>query len=445
MLSPSSPLPRAFALVVLCLSFFAGLRSNVYAQQSAPVPAVDTAERGAVLDLYRSNYLPSVGLNSGWTGSVTTGEAGTVSNGFLQGTLRRINYFRSMSGLRSDITFDAAHNAMCQQAALMMSAEQNISHAPPSNWTFYTADAADACAASDIRLDWQGDEGALAIDRFIADDESNNTYVGHRRWLLFADEAVMASGTVPGDGRTFPGTNATWVTEVVARPADAPDATSWPPAGFVPAPLVFRRWSFSYLNADFSAASVSVVKNGAGMSVTQEAVEYQTNADGSGTMEGDNTVVWELPDNVVNAGTDETYQVTVNNVKIDGKAKRFTYTVTTVNIATPTVSLSVLRAEAYKNGKRGKFLVTRTGDVSTNLTVRYTVGGTAQTVTAYKPMSGSVTIPAGSASTKVKVVPVDGAADSTVGETVTVTLQDGGSSYAVSESGTGTVTIQDTP
>ena len=146
----------------------------------------------------------------------------------------------------------------------MMSAQQNISHAPPSTWKWYTADAAAACAACDIRLDWQGDEGAAAIDRFIADDEDNNTYVGHRRWLLYAGEQVMASGAVPGDGRTFPGTNATWVTSIVARPADAPAATSWPPAGYVPAPVVFRRWSFSYPYADFTAATVSVVKNGVG-------------------------------------------------------------------------------------------------------------------------------------------------------------------------------------
>ena len=445
MLSPLSPLVRAFALVTLSLGFLAVLPLAASAQQSAPVPAVDTSDRGAVLDLYRNDYLPSVGLSSGWTGSVTTGEAGTVSDGFLQGTLLRINYFRSMSGLRSDLTFDAARNAMCQQAALMMSAEQNISHAPPSDWKFYTTDAAEACAASDIRLDWQGDEGALAIDRFIADDESNNTYVGHRRWLLFAGETTMASGAVPGDDATFPGTNATWVTSVAARPADAPDATSWPPAGFVPAPLLFRRWSFSYLNADFSAAGVTVVKNGTGLSVTQETVEYQTNEDGSGTMEGDNTLVWELPGNVVNPAADETYQVTISNVQIDGQAKRFTYTVTTVNPATPTVQLTVLRAAAYKQGKRGKLLVARTGDVSADLTVNYTVGGTAEAGSAYQPLSGSVTIPAGSASAKVKVVPVDAAPASTVGETVTVTLQDSGSGYAVSEGGTGTVTIQETP
>ena len=182
------------------------------------------------------------------------------------------------------------------------------------------AAAATACASSDIRLDWQGDEGAASIDRFMADDESNNTYVGHRRWIVYPGESVMASGAVPGDGWTFPGTNATWVLSVVPRPADAPVSTSWPPAGFVPAPLVFNRWSFSYLNADFSTATVQVAKNGAPMSVQQEAVEYQTNADGSGTFEGDNTLVWELPGNVVNPGVDETYTVRIANVLVGRRA-----------------------------------------------------------------------------------------------------------------------------
>ncbi len=283
-----------------------------------------------------------------------------------------------MSGVGSGITFDAADNAMCQQAALMMAAEQNISHTPPPSWPFYTADAATACANSDIRLDWQGDEGARAIDRFMADDESNNTSVGHRRWLVYPGQSVMASGVVPGDGVTFPGTNATWVLSLVPRPADAPVSTSWPPAGFVPAPLVFNRWSFSYVNADFSAASVAVVKNGVTVNVQQETPQYESAADGSGSFEGDNTLVWELPGNVVNASADEVYQVRVANVLVNGTAHTFSYGVTSVNPAGAVVSVAVLRPVAFVGGKKGRFLFTRTGDVSAPLTVGYTLGGTAE-------------------------------------------------------------------
>ena len=252
----------------------------------------------------------------------------------------------------------------------------------------------------------------------------------------------MGTGAVPGDGQTFPGTNATWVLNVVARPADAPAATSWPPSGFVPAPLVFRRWSFSYLNADFTNATVQVSKNGVPQSVTPEAVEYQSNADGTGQFEGDNTLVWELPANVVSAVADESYDVTVGNVLIDGVAQRLKYTVTSINPDTPTVSLTTFKPYAYKGGKRGRFLVTRTGDASAPLTVNYSVGGTAQPGTAYTPLTGTVTIPAGASFAKIKVIPVDAAPVDTDGQTITATLQDGGSAYAPATAAASTVTIQ---
>ena len=54
----------------------------------------------------------------------------------------------------------------------------------------------------------------------------------------------------------------------------------------------------------------------------------------------------------------------------------------------------------------GKVVVTRAGDMSTALTVRYKVGGTALSGTDYKPVTGTVTIPAGSAQAKVKIKPI---------------------------------------
>ncbi len=411
------------------------------AQQQAPVPAVDTTDRAAVVNLYHNYYLSSVSLDSGWTGSLATGDAGTVSDAFREGALRRINYFRAMAGLDSSLTFDADANAKCQQAALMMAAEQNISHTPPSTWKFYTADAADACANSDIRLDWQGDEGALAIDRFIADDESNNSAAGHRRWLLYAAQKVMAIGVVPTAGTLHAGANATWVTAVTARPADAPQATSWPPAGFVPAPLVFNRWSYSSLNADFSGTVVSVTKDGVGLAVTQEALQYQTTATGSGLMEGDNTVVWELPDNAVNATADETYQVTLSNVVLDGTARTVSYTVTTINPDTATVSIAASKPMAYQGGKPGKLVVTRSGDLSAPLAVGYTVGGTARPRSFYTPLTGTVTIPAGSTTAYIKVTATPNKSKA-VGKTVIVTLTPGSAVPVAATQATVTIAAQ---
>ena len=256
------------------------------------------------MSLYQNYYLPSVSLSSGWTGSIVTGDPGTLSDTFRQGIVRRINYFRAMSGVGSSITFDAADNAMCQQAALMMSAAQNISHTPPLHLALFTPPPPPtACASSDIRLDWQGDEGAGAIDNFMADSESNNTYVGHRRWLVYPGEDY--DGQRRGARRRVdvsPATNATWVLSIAARPADARrPRRAGRPAGFVPAALVFNRWSFSYVNADFSAATVSVTQErrgderaAGGPSNTQSKRRRQRPVRGR-----QHTLVWELPANVV--------------------------------------------------------------------------------------------------------------------------------------------------
>ena len=37
---------------------------------------------------------------------------------------------------------------------------------------------------------------------------------------------------------------------------------AWPPAGFVPSELVYERWSFSFPEADFSAATVTMTSEG---------------------------------------------------------------------------------------------------------------------------------------------------------------------------------------
>ena len=64
--------------------------------------------------------------------------------------------------------------------------------------------------------------------------------------------------------------------------------------------------------------------------------------------------------------------------------------------------------QAVEGGENGKAFVMRTGgDTGTALTVLYKVTGTAASGVDYKPMSGTVTIPAGAARAKLKVKPID--------------------------------------
>ena len=332
---PRASRPSFFALVaaaLLAAGLCPGGLSSAHGQQ-AFVPAVNLADRAAVLGLYRDYYLTSEGVLPGWTGSVAFGSPGTISTAYQIATLRRINYYRAMSGLPGNVVLDPAVSAKCQQAALMMAAEGNVSHHPLPSWRYYTVAAAEAAANSDLALDTRNDEGPGAIDRYIADDGPANPFVGHRRWLLYAGTTTTGLGIVPPETGNHPGTNATWVRG--SGPATLPGvrpSVAWPPAGYVPAPLVYTRWSFSYPNADFSRATVRVTKNGVPLAVVLEPLGCQSLPNGTGMSAGNNTLAWTLPGNVAGRFADECYEVRVDNVAIADGKRQFRYPVTSIPV-----------------------------------------------------------------------------------------------------------------
>lgn len=312
--------------------------------QVASVPPINTRSRAQVVESYRNYYLSSDHILPVWTGNVAAGMPGAVNPEYLRATLRRINYFRAMSGLPGNVVFDPVNNARCQQAALMMAAARTVSHEPPHSWKFYTREAALAAAHGDLNLDWRGDQGPGAINRYMDDPGDHNACVGHRRWLLAPSVTTMGAGVVPANGGNHPGVNVTWVTDGAPRlievadnaplnPVPAAPAVSWPPVGFVPANLVYSRWSFAVPCADFRRAVVEVSKEGRVIPVAQERPLFQSAADGSGPCLGANTLVWTLPGNVVSRAEDETYRVRLTNVIVGGQAREFTYTVTSIDPA----------------------------------------------------------------------------------------------------------------
>ncbi len=327
----------AFGLNLSCLS-------SVPAQLKAPVPAVDTTDRARVLALYHDYYLTPTPA-AAWTGSIARHDAGTVGEDLLRATLRRLNYYRSMSGLRGDVVFDPVRNAACQQAALMCALAHHISHAPPPTWKGYTSAGAVAAMNSDLCVNWSADLGPGAVDAYVADREPNNAAVGHRRWLFYPPTRVMGSGIVPAQEGIHPGANALWCrptaldfTAFNAAPGSVFPTTAWPPAGYVPAPLVYARWSFSCRNADFQSVKVRVTKNGRSLPVALERAVYQTSAQGRGQGVGLNTLAWTLPGNVIHSHADESYVVRISDVRTNGGPREFVYPVVTMDpaVSSPT-------------------------------------------------------------------------------------------------------------
>jgi len=308
----------------------------------APAPlSIDPANRANARAFFNAVYAASENIPSGWTGSLSgtpgtgpvTGTPGTTSAAFQAAVQLRINWFRAMAGVPAAIAFDPIEGAMDQEDALMNSANYALSHTPPSTWLLYTSDAATAADQSNLDLTA---EGPAAIDDYILDFGginpvgTNNGAAGHRRWILYPQTQTMATGDIDATG-SFLSANATWVQDGNfggPRPTTRNGFVAWPPPGYVPYQVVYPRWSFSYPNADFSSATVTMSSNGASVPVSLEALDNPSY--------GENTIVWDY--NGLNGVTDSSsapepsadtaYTVAVNGVGIAGQFQNFSYTVT---------------------------------------------------------------------------------------------------------------------
>lgn len=114
------------------------------------------------------------------------------------------------------------------------------------------------------------------------------------------------------------------------------------------------------------------------------------------------------------------------------------FSVVGLAVALPTVTIVATDPTASETGDPATFTVTRTGSTLAPLTVAYTVGGTATAGTDYTTLPGTLTIPAGSASAPITVLPLPDLT-SDPGETVIVTLAPG-SVYLLGAPGTQTAT-----
>jgi hypothetical protein len=278
---------------------------------------VNRTDRRDVLAFHNTVYNASEGYAArmAWTGNVTRGPAGTTSAEFKRDVLRRINYYRALTGLPADIFFNDTKSAKCQEAALMFSAAGSITHYPPSSWTHYTANASEAARNSNIAY---GSYGPGSVDAYIRDDGGGNYLVGHRRWLLYSRAQEMGTGDAPPSG-SKPSANAIWV--MGQHKASAPASfVAWPTIGFTPKNLIPARWSLSYPNANFGSASVTMRRNG--VSVPLQIVSSAQNG------YGENTIVWEPTSLVLNSKEDQTYQVTVSNIGGSGIPTSTSYSVT---------------------------------------------------------------------------------------------------------------------
>lgn len=301
------------AVILGCAWLFFGV-STVQAM------TVDTSNRSAVVAFYYSTYLASNGVSSGYTGNVATCDPGTVSPEYQSAGLTRVSYFRAMAGLSGNLNLSASWNSECQAAALMMSANGQLSHSPPSSWLCYTTAGADA--ASKSNLAYGPSSLADAIDVFVGD--SGVSSLGHRRWVLYPVQQTL------GVGASFGGSFSAYALWVIggwgARPP-SPEWIAWPGPGFFPYFFVPGVWSFSYPGADFSGTSVAMTLDGNPLSLTLVPTPNGY---------GDNTLGW-TPQGVSSGrpSSDRRVHVALSGVIVAGVQRSFAYDVTIIDPAAP--------------------------------------------------------------------------------------------------------------
>ena len=289
---------------------------------------INTQNREESRAFFNAVFNASEGTEINWTGDVAFCQAGTTSSEFKDAVLIRLNYFRAMAGVPANVTFSNNFNAMAQEAALIMSANDALSHFPSDSWDCFSFDGSEAASSSNLYL---GRSGWDAVYGYMEDYGESNLRVGHRRWILYPQTQIMGTGDIPDT------TNALWVIDsnyFEPRLSTREEFVAWPPPGNVPFQVVFPRWSFSYPDADFSSATVTMLQGRNSVPVTIESFE-----DGA----GENTLVW-VPYNLdpnlsgeifPQPSSDTTYTVTVNNVMIRGSPRNFSYN---VNVIDPSIT-----------------------------------------------------------------------------------------------------------
>jgi uncharacterized protein YkwD len=264
--------------------------------------------RSQAISDYNNIYLASAVTDTqlGWTGNLGSCIAGTISSLSQANTLNRVNYFRKLVGL-GNVTFDAVLSGKCQQAALMMAANNSLNHTPPPSWLCYTSDGAAAAGSSNLAL---GVHSASAITLYMND--YGLTSVGHRRWILYSRASVFGHGSALKSDAL----------QVFNAPVGVVNTKNiaFPSAGFFPAPLVPVLWSFGKHNANFAGATVTMTgPSGAPVSLSVAAIQNGF---------GDNTIVWTPSGIVTNSTYDVDYTVHIGNVIVDGTPQTYSYTVT---------------------------------------------------------------------------------------------------------------------
>lgn len=235
-----------------------------------------------------------------WSGKVEGCEPGDISKEARDRALAQVNFIRWLTGLKS-VTTDPALDKKAQACALMMHANGQLSHNPPTSWKCYSADGADAAKKSNI----SSAPGVSSVLLYMI-DPGNDTTIGHRRWIVANRFGPTGLGSTSKSSCMF---------TIGGKQNGDRKWTAWPPPGVFPIELNSNGWA-SMDKTGWTIQSDSLTFEGKTIAVKADgedkAVDIAQLLPGFG---GRNAVKITPQGWKMTAGTK--YQVTVQGTEID--------------------------------------------------------------------------------------------------------------------------------
>jgi hypothetical protein len=196
-----------------------------------------------------------------WTGSIADCDPGDISADGRANALKLVNLYRWLAELPAVTTSDD-RNAEAQACALLMDANDMLSHDPPSDWKCWTQAAHDGASQSNI----SSGPGVSSIDLYLTDGGNEDT-LGHRRW-------VMSNSLGPiGLGSTGP-MGASCMQNLTGTGKAGKAWQAWPPPGAFPLQAIKPgRFSSSIDSTGWSIQSDKIKLDTATVTVTSGGTE----------------------------------------------------------------------------------------------------------------------------------------------------------------------------
>ncbi len=266
-------------------------------------------------------------------GQLVNCDYGYVNAEVLQKVLTQLNYYRRFAGV-SELTMDTAFNRQCQAVLKYFLSNKDSSRVSPAG-KCYTPEAL------------EGWNTMISSSSFFTNFESSVQHLMYqegneavnRRWLLYPKLSKIGYGQLKSNFCFKVTGNGTDNSSLVM-----PESVAFPPKGYILKEMLPKTWMFVVPNADVRFSKVSLKmrdfynkpKSG-NKDLPMVDISIKVNNAGlsthgaQGTLGEDPSILFEITDNrQINEkfeDEDLEYEVTIQNVLINGVPKDFTYKV----------------------------------------------------------------------------------------------------------------------